>query len=167
MPKGRAWLMDAGKNLTKLIYSFAPEMARVDARIYELLDELDPRTTSEMITDWERVTGLPDSCSVLSTTLEDRRNDVITKMTSIGGQSESYYESLAEREGLSIQKIEYYKIFQVNSKCGDPLYGNAWRYAWKITFDAPEPSPEQKERIECIFDQVRPAHTVPIFVYEV
>ena len=39
-----------------------------------LIDESDPRSTLEMLNDWERAFGLPDSCTDAADTLAERQN---------------------------------------------------------------------------------------------
>jgi uncharacterized protein YmfQ (DUF2313 family) len=64
------------------------ELARLDVRASVLPQEVNPAASLELLPDWERVAGLPDKCSgVLEETLQGRRNALLTKLTSTGGQS--------------------------------------------------------------------------------
>ena len=47
-----------------------------------LLDEIRPSTTFELLPDWERVVGLPDICSVLGSTVTVRRASLLEKLVS-------------------------------------------------------------------------------------
>ena len=88
LPRGKAWNFDLESNFLKLVFSFAVEMARVSNRALELITQVDPRTTTELLSDWERVLGLPDTCQgVLPASIEERRQDVISRLTMVGGQS--------------------------------------------------------------------------------
>jgi len=78
-PRGIAWPRDPNTLQGKLRAALTPEMERVEQRIQELLDELDPRTSVELLPDWERMLGLPDNCrGIIPSTLEQRRQAVIT-----------------------------------------------------------------------------------------
>lgn len=91
LPSGPAWTRAPDAVLTTLLDALAQEFARVDVRADELIAELDPRTTTELLEDWERAFGLPAPCMPASQTLADRRAALWAKMTAIGGQSRAYY----------------------------------------------------------------------------
>lgn len=99
LPRGSAWPRDAGAVLTKVLDGMAQEFARVDIRVDNLLDESDPRTTVELLPDYERVHGLPDPCVTDALTTDQRRNALVSKISGIGGQSAAYFLSLLERLG--------------------------------------------------------------------
>jgi uncharacterized protein YmfQ (DUF2313 family) len=65
LPPGPAWPKNDDATLTRLFGALASELARVDGRAWQLLEEADPRTTAELFLDWERVAGLPDACAAL------------------------------------------------------------------------------------------------------
>lgn len=56
LPRGDSFLRD-------LLDALAQEFARVESAALNLFDELDPRTTLQLLPDWERVLGLPDDCT--------------------------------------------------------------------------------------------------------
>jgi len=61
LPPGMVWMREEGNNLDKLLAGIAEEAERVDNRIDDLLDEALPSATIEMMEDWQRVAGLPDT----------------------------------------------------------------------------------------------------------
>jgi uncharacterized protein YmfQ (DUF2313 family) len=63
LPRGLAWPRAVDAHLTKLLSAFSLEFARVDQRVDDLLDEADPRSTLELLPEWERMAGLPDPCA--------------------------------------------------------------------------------------------------------
>lgn len=99
LPRGSAWPRDAGAVLTQVLDGMAQEFARVDVRVDNLLDEVDPRTTFELLTDYERVHGLPDPCVTDALTIDQRRNALVSKFSGLGGQSTAYFLSMLERLG--------------------------------------------------------------------
>lgn len=63
LPTGPALPREPGSTLMRLLEPPAAELARIELRGLALLDEADPRATTEMLVDWERAFGLPDGCS--------------------------------------------------------------------------------------------------------
>ena len=57
LPPGPAWSVD-----DVAISGAAPSLLRAHQRGDELMLEIDPRTTTELIDRWERCCGLPDEC---------------------------------------------------------------------------------------------------------
>jgi len=150
-------------------------MSRAD----HVLTEADPRTTSELLSDWERVLGLPDACAPLSATVQERRNAVVARLTSIGGQRAAYYIGLAKPLGYAVT-ISDYRPFRAGRSCaGDELTNEPWIHWWMVrapettTFDfkagvscAGEPVRSWGAApLECLIKRFKPAHTDVIFAY--
>lgn len=181
LPQGFAWPRQADAALTKLLLAWADEMARIDGRAVDLVDEADPRTTAELLADWERVAGLPDPCVAalgVSQTAAQRRAALVAKLTTIGGQSAAYYIALAASLGYTITVTEF-SPFQAGSDAGDALTNDGWRFVWQV--NAPEASIVEfaagrssageplrawgNELLECVINRLRPAHTHVLFAY--
>ena len=177
LPHGRAWSRDDDTVLTQLLAAFATEFARVDARAMQLVDEADPRTTFELLADWERVAGLPDSCVVVEQNVAQRRAALAARLTSIGGQSAAYLEALAALNGYSITISEHH-LFDVT----DTVDGLVYSYPWQFVFDVTSAllskfefavtdsvsdalSTWSNAGIECIINRYKPAHTLALFIY--
>ena len=79
LPYGPAWPKDDGALITRLLGGLAAELARVDGRAWQLVEEADPRTVAELFADWERVAGLPDACAIATLTREARRAATSTR----------------------------------------------------------------------------------------
>lgn len=183
LPPGKAWPRTATATLTKLLSAWAEELARVDSRAGNLLDECDPRTAFEMLPDWERICGLPDSCSAeLATTLQERRAAVVAKLTAIGGNTKAYFVALATAMGYAVE-IDVFRPFVTGlSRCGAPLNGgHAVRYIWRVRVVGPRYTAfrtgasqcgdllgkiVRAEDLECKLKRLKPAHTNLIVSYE-
>lgn len=179
LPRGLAWPRAPGAYLTKLLSAFAEEFARIDSRVDALLNEADPRTTSEMLVDWERVAGLPDPCVTEDQTVEQRRAALVTKLTLLGGQSRAYYIDIAAGLGYADATIDEYRPMTCNDDCNDALNSFDDRFTWQINLPAeggiflancqsPCNSPLAAwgdEAIECRINRYKPAHTTVIFAY--
>lgn len=135
LPRGAAWPREPGAELTKLVGVVAFELAKVDERAQNLIEEADPRYTTELLPDWERVLGLPDPCAGDVQTLEGRRERVIQKRTMRGGQSRPYLISVAAALGYAVTITEF-EPTTCESACDELLYTEEWRFVYRI--NAPE-----------------------------
>ncbi|QBR31896.1 MULTISPECIES: YmfQ family protein [Pseudomonas] len=180
LPPGQAFPREAGTTLHDLLDGMSIELARVDGRGESLPKEANPASTNELLSDWERVAGLPDKCSrALEETLQGRKNALLTKLTSTGGQSPGYFIELAASLGYTVT-IEEYRPFRAgHSSAGDLLTNGPWIFTWLIR--APEVSVTEfraglsgagerlrtwgNDTLECKLNQLKPAHTIAIFAY--
>lgn len=132
LPTGPAWPRDSDSALMKLIDGMAQQWGRVDARAADLLEqEADPRTTYELIDDWERNWGLPDPCFAGAHTISERRVILIEWMTLQGGQSRAFFIAMAARIGYAITITEYSPFTCGISECGDTR-DDAGDWRWEI-----------------------------------
>ena len=179
LPPGAAWPREPGVTLTKLLNGFADGLTRAHNRGIDLLDETDPRTTSEMLADWEITAGLPTACLAgLDQTAVERRLTLHAHVTSRGGQSRAFFISMAATLGYEIT-ISEFRPLKAGFKAGDPCCDPAWNFVWQVnapettirTFKAGESKagePVRKwgnERLECEIIRRKPAHTFCQFSY--
>lgn len=177
LPKGIIWPRDPESDLGRLLYGLAEEMARVDGRAADLVDESDPTTTLELLSDFERVCGLPGKCSSGEDTVEQRRGEVLAKLTSRGGQTPAYFIELAAQLGYSVE-IEEFRPFRAGSSAEDRAYGTSWAHAWRVNgpmdqfsfFTAGSFAGERlaawgNEKLECYVGGKSPVHTTLLFGY--
>lgn len=179
LPPGAIWPRDLDTDLADLLLAKADELARVDGRADQLIEEADPRTASELLSDWERVAGLPDQCMDLASTPEERRQRLHQKLVWQGGQSVAFFIELLEALGYPGCSITEFRPFRANSKCNASLNQGGWRYAWRInvpgsvtirtmTVTSPCNSPIRRwgdSSLACILARYRPAHTVLYISY--
>lgn len=183
LPSGLPWPRSSSAALTKLLAALGAEMDRVDARGMDLIGEIDPRSTLELLADWERVCGLPDACSAeMATTLQERRAGLVEKLTSVGGSSKAYFIALADAMGYAIEIDEFRPFVAGVGRCGDALGGgHAVRHQWRVRvtgarYTAFRAGASQcgdllgkivrAEDLECKFKRLKPAHTHLIVSYE-
>lgn len=163
LPVGGIWPSpQVVNNLTQLLDALAEELARIDGRIQNLVNEVFPNTTVEMITDWERNTGLPFKCTGALETLQQRRAAILSVLTIERSLSAMYYIELASRLGFDItidetaaytwqvtaavdENAVYFRAGQ--SAAGDPLIQTL------------------NNLLECVMQLLKPAHTVVTFNY--
>ncbi|AMK09659.1 YmfQ family protein [Pseudodesulfovibrio indicus] len=177
-PRGAALPTDLDSVWCLLLLAMATELARADRRADDVLDELDPRTALELLSDWERVCGLPGQCSQASETIQERREALLLVLTAQGGQSVAYYEEIAAALGVAAV-VEEFHPFLAGSDTGDPLTNDGWTHAWRMRgpdatvryFEAGgaaagEPLADWgNEAFECNMLRLAPAHTLLTFAY--
>lgn len=189
LPHGRAWPRDDDSVLMRLMHAKAEELARIDGRASDLLEEIDPRTTLELLDDWERVAGLPDGCIAAPDSIAERRAAVQSRITGMGGQTRDYFVRLAATLGFAIT-IDEFQPFRVGAgRVGDLLYSEAWAHVWRVNVQPPAiddggglsiryfrvGESRVGERLvgfgsldlECIIRRAAPAHSIVIFAYDI
>lgn len=180
LPPGPAWSKDADAPLTRLLTGLSQELARVDGRALQLVEEADPRTVAELFADWERVAGLPDACAVAfggDQTVAQRRAALVGRLATLGGQSAAYYVGLAAALGYAITVTEF-KLHTVQCTVNAPLYNGKWAFAWQVNaalntvrkFDTNSLVNEPlgvwgNALLECVIKRLAPAHTIVLFSY--
>jgi len=179
LPPGPAWSTDDdAATLTLQLNAWAQEFARVQARADVLIEEADPRVTYELLTDYERIFGLPTACMYgIEQTVQQRHDALVSQMISIGGQSRAYFIALALAAGFSITITEF-NPFNVGMTVADSIYGPDWYFAWQV--NAPTTTVAWfrisggvnealaawgNQLLECLINRYKPAHTVAIFSY--
>lgn len=163
LPSGPAWTRGDAAVLTALLLSLAQEFGRVDARAADLARELDPRTTVELLPDWERALGLPDACTGPLTSLDERRAAVVVRLCGSSLPPRQYYTRLAALLGYTVT---------IDTKVdGDPYKWrvNAPEVTWReFTCESPCTEPLRSGGItllECVIRRRARAHTEVLFAY--
>lgn len=133
LPTGPAWPRDRDSTLMRLMSAFADLWERVDSRAADLLErESDPRSTIELLEDWERAYGLPDDCVAEPLTIADRQKALTAKVTMLGGQSIPFFKAFALALGYEIIIVEHAPFMCGVSECGDTRTEEGGWYRWEI-----------------------------------
>ncbi len=176
-PPGDALPGDPGSNWVKLLLALADEFARVETRGEALLEEADPNTTVELLPDWERVVGLPDTCVPGDQTSEQRRNALVARIARTGGISRQHLIDAAAYLGYTITITEFLP-HSVDSDVDYPLYGADWAFAIQVnapsitvhflTVDSDVDAPLAwwgNEQLECTMRRNKPGGRFILFAY--
>jgi uncharacterized protein YmfQ (DUF2313 family) len=171
---------EPGAILTRLLLAIADALARADALATDLIEEADPRTTTLLLPDWERVAGLPDSCvDGADQTLQERRTWLVSRLTMQGGQSRAWFIALAASLDYAITIDEYHPSMAGLLRAGEQVAGMVAWTCWVVHMPA---APTYWFRsggstagealghitasyIECLFKRYKPAHTTVFFSY--
>ena len=121
LPQGQAWPRALDSTLVRACSGLSDYWGFVDGRAADLLEiESDPRTTFELLPDWERNFGLPDKCLTNPPTdLINRRIALVAQMTLMGGQSRQFYYGVAKALGYDITISELAPYMCGVSRVGD------------------------------------------------
>lgn len=180
LPPGRAFTRDPDSVLSKVLGAIAAMFLAAQLKFEDLLEQADPRRATSMLPDWERLLGLPDTCSPVGLQLADRQLMAFQRLTEDGGQSRPYFISQAERLGEPGVTITEFKPFTCNSSCNDALYTQADKFVWRVNIPRPALSARffncnspcdaalqsyEPSVIECFFQKRKPGHTTVIFSY--
>jgi uncharacterized protein YmfQ (DUF2313 family) len=138
-PTGQAWPRERSTTFMGAVYGLADYWGFVDSRAADLLEiEADPRTTHELLPDWERAWGLPDPCLTLPVTEDQRRDILVEKITRLGAQSRRFFWQFSRQiVGTKIYIQEFSPFTCGISQVGDTRPGpeGEWEeghYRWEI-----------------------------------
>ena len=180
LPRGAAWTRDDGSVSAQLAQGVADAAFSHHVATLDLSEvESDPTRTVELLVDWENDYGLPDPCTPLNPTFDQRRRALLAKIRSHGGQSPVYFIGVAAALGYTITITEYRPFRFGVSHFGDPLMGPGWQFVWTVNaptltvhlfhfgvsaFGEPFWTVDNTE-LECRLRAIAPAHTILNFVY--
>lgn len=169
LPPGPLWRLTPDSVLSKLFHGLGDELARVEQRGKDLVEETDPRTASETLAEWERMLGLPDEdILTIPATDAERRTAIIQKLLRTGGQSAAYYEGIALAAGWIIYVVDGYgsTVARVGRfRCGDRLYSVRWAFVYRVDVDYSLAGALSSDELERVLTRISPAHTIVFFNY--
>jgi uncharacterized protein YmfQ (DUF2313 family) len=177
MPRGRVWPRDADAIQTRTLAGCAPTYTRLTARANNVIADGFPASTYELLPEWESALGLPDPCAGEAPTVQQRRNQVVSRLTATGGQSISYFTAVAAALGYTIT-VTQFAPSRFGRPFGRPFGGIAWAFAWQVNaptftvnsfqFGGSFGSPFANwgnNVLQCELQTYAPAHTTVLFSY--
>lgn len=170
-------------NGAALSAELAAEGAALDVAQFsadQLLLEMDPRTATVTLSDWERVYGLPDACTAstgIAQSIAERRGALVGLVNLIGGQSRAFYIALAAALGYTVTITEL--VPQVTEHDSEyPVQDEQYQFVWIVNgvlFSLLDLTTEDDTEmatlvwgnslLECRINRFKPAHTHVIFAY--
>lgn len=178
-PPGRVFSGDPDTVQNQLFTPPADALAALHTGAVELLEvEADPAFTVQLLTEWETDYGLPDPCTMLGSTISQRRAALLAKIASLGGQSRAYFIQVAAAYGYTITITEF-KPRRFGQPFGEPFNSTAWAFVWAINmassavvkprrFGDPFGQPFAAwgdSEFECRMNWLKPAHTLLLFLH--
>lgn len=182
LPEGEAWRKDLDSNNRKFSRSISGIFAYLESRAERLLNEIDPRTAHETLSDWERFLNIPDDCITpehhSTMGLQERRDAVTQRLITGGGASAQFFQNIATQLGYPDIRVSEFRPFRAGSRAGDRLTAGLWRYFFLVSapatltrkFRAGSQCGERLQKasntvIENMINKLKPAHTTAIFSY--
>lgn len=172
IPQGRGWnkKTDPESNIFGLIRSLAHGINLVQQRIQLLVDEFNINNTFDLLTDWETSVGIPDDCLKDLDSLIQRRSAIISRLRKIPVVTKEEFEALAFEligetavvtDGWSYDRAnnfpDAYSRFKMYVQFVDSITG--FPYSFPYPFGR-----LRNDLVECVFNAVKPANVVVIFV---
>lgn len=177
LPRGRVWPRDPDATQTQTLAGFTPSCAQLNSRANNLLVDVFPGTTYELLPEWESTLGLPDPCAGIAPTIQLRRAQVVARLTATGGQSIPYFTAIAAVLGYEIT-ITQFVPSRFGKRFGTLFGGTDWAFAWQVnapTFTITRiqfggsfgtPFAEWGNNVlQCELQAYAPAHTILNFSY--
>jgi uncharacterized protein YmfQ (DUF2313 family) len=161
LPKGRAWIFRPDGIAEKVIRALSWEPSRVERRARQLLSEFDPRTTEEMIGDWEELLDLTDP----PTDLADRRLAAYTKFTKKFVGNEPFFLAMANSLGYPSASIRHEgDPFTCVSDCTDSLRGfeGYWLDTWTLVTGG---TTANDDTLEDLVNKYKQSQEIVLFEY--
>lgn len=183
LPRGPIWRRTPGSVLDSILHAMALELARVDAQADRVLEEADPRTSFDLLQQWFTDWGIPSAClaALADPTLEEKRRELITKITSSRSLTAQFFRDVAETLGYEADIVTY-SAFTVKDTADKPLLGTEWNTAYAMgitvrasseqrlfntTWTVDQPLAVWGDRLfECLMRELVPAHVTAIFEYQ-
>jgi uncharacterized protein YmfQ (DUF2313 family) len=179
LPPGKAWTRAPGAALTEVLTGAAQVLARLDTQIEKIVTERDTRTTIDLLREHEIDLGLPDECTEVGATIEERRKAAHAKLIALGALSPAYYIGLAEALGYTVTIDEFTPFWCGVGACGDPCGEQENIFFWRVNIETTEVSvfftagssqcgdplqtALQGNEVVCLLRRLKPGHTQLIF----
>ena len=179
LPLGLVWSEAEDSNLLKLLSARGARCEEIDGKGLDLVNELIPDTTDELLYEWELVCGLPDTClgalGDYEQTASERRENVLAQLRASGSLSVQFLINVAANAGYTIT-IQEFSRFQAGSQAGDPLTNAGWDFVFDVTSDdftakhftagskAGEPLVVYgNSTVRCLIEKFKPSGTIAAF----
>lgn len=149
-------------NLAAELHAEANQLDGVQNDAASLLLELDPRTTVQLLPDWERVYGLPDAGLIDANTVAERQARLTAKWLQTGGLSRPYFQAMLEQAGYTVLIDEPRGFFTGVNRCGDRLYSPpacAWYWRVRLRKNGQVLSAANKSRVRAWLESVKAAYS--------
>jgi hypothetical protein len=190
-PVGVAWIAwrMPGKIAHNLIRGFSRAYDAAWDALHDLSRELDYRTTSQMLVEWETALGLPDACLPAAGTIEERRQWIRFRLDKRRWNTIADWYELADLFGLRVRitpgfvvqrpalfQVIFPKPFYAFPKLGrfrvyidllDQKFGGFPYDGQSVEYDKfPIPfggSSEYASQFRCLIERVAPANVLIIW----
>jgi uncharacterized protein YmfQ (DUF2313 family) len=179
LPRGRVWAHEDEGTQAAVLDGLAATPEALDSAALTLIAAAFPATADQLLPEWEASLGLPDECTGPQPSTQQRRAQVVARLTNSGGQSVQYFINCAAALGYTVTVTEYAPFRAGQSHSGQQLGTQDWFFTWAINaptntvthFAAGESSAGDplstwgNAVLECELNAIKPAHTILQFHY--
>ncbi|MFP4895831.1 YmfQ family protein [Paraburkholderia sp. EG304] len=178
-PRGRVWTREDDGTQAAVLDALGFTAESLDGAALTLIAAAFPGTVTDFLPEWEATLGLPDPCTGSNPSTQQRRAQVVARLTNEGGQNAAFYIDYAAALGYQITTIDYAPFRAGQSRCGQQLGTQDWFFTWSI--NAPKNSVTHfaagqsaagdplatwgNAVLECEMNALKPAHTILQFHY--
>jgi uncharacterized protein YmfQ (DUF2313 family) len=136
-PQGDGMPTTPDTNYAAMLTPLANELSLVEAAMLSFMQEINPRTAVNLLSDYERVLGPdPYGRDTGTLTLQQRQALAYTRWTGKFGARAADFIALAASFGVAIS-IQQYSVSSVAQGIGDYLTTAPTQYAWVVTLPTP------------------------------
>ena len=132
LPRGRAWTLAPGSVLSRVLAVAAAALRRVDGLVTSPLDEALASRALALLPEWETELGLPDACTGLGATVQERRAALLFKMIHPEFGNLDTFRAVARRYGATLVFTELDQAW-ADAIAGLDTTNGRWRYVWGIS----------------------------------
>lgn len=164
--------------LRKILLGLASEWLNFRDKINEVVNEYNPQKTTALIQEWEEFVGIPDECIPVASTIEQRRLNVLLKLSGINVATEKQFKNVASilgynievSNGVSTSTFPLTLPFLLISEASAPftivitLSSSIKPIGFPLTFPFTLTS-QQPAILDCLFNKLKPANTQLFFRY--
>lgn len=178
MPNGRLFEAKTvqDSNFRQLLRGLSGEIFTAQGYLTTLEQEYLPDKTTLFLSEWEQALSIPDDCFSGEGTNDERRRDIVVKLSSLGVQTASDFEALALIYGVAVEVTSGYDAITFPLTFPIPMYDTAAdsRYTIIVRFtdQAPNKFPlvfpfifgsSDIAIIECLFMKLAPENCNVVF----
>jgi len=179
LPRGMLWdSLNESEEFTALLTALVEEFSRIDGRVEDIINETDPRTTYELLPEWENFAGLPNTCITVNQTLQQRREALRAQLINDNGQSMQFFIELAASLGYTITITEF-TPHRYGDRYGRHYRETDWIFVWRVNSPSTTVTVRRygqatygeryrvwgNQALECVFKKLVHAHRKIIFSY--
>lgn len=92
-------------NFRKLLRGLSGELFRSNGLLRDYSSEILPDQTNKFLSEWESALGIPDDCFSGAGSNDDRRRDILVKLSALGVQTAQDFVDLAALYGVVVEVV--------------------------------------------------------------
>lgn len=167
-----------GETMKKILLGLGASWLDYRSVINKLCEEYDVKTTEDLILSWEGFVGIPDSCFGIAGTLDERRKNILLKLSGSNVSTSTQFENVARILGYNVSVasgVDFAVLpatfpILITTQEAAPftivvsLDGSLQPPTFPLSFPI-ELRSGAPEILNCFFDKLKPANTQVVFRY--